>query len=212
MMKVSSEQLAASSKQPGRETLFDYVQTASRFMVANLLWVVFSLPLVTMPAATAALFSVMLDMVRGRSPEPLADFLGGLRRYWFKSTLLALLNLAVAALIVTNLLIFGRMDLGRLPTLLSLGATLLALILLLMVNFYAWPLLTLLDLPLPRLLEKSLKLALAHPAWTLLMTIAAVSPLLLSLLLPRAFLLFLSFATATLITTSAAWRIIQRYL
>jgi uncharacterized membrane protein YesL len=181
-------------------------------MLANLLWVIFSLPIVTLPAATAALFSVMLDMVRGRSPEPLADFLSAMRRYWFKSTLLALLNLAAAFLIATNLLIFGRMDLGQLPTLLSLAATLLALLLLLMVNFYAWPLLTLLDLPLPRLLEKSLKLALAHPTWTLVMAIAAVSPLLLSLLLPRAFLLFLSFATATLITTWAAWRVIQRYL
>jgi uncharacterized membrane protein YesL len=193
-------------------TLFDYLQTASSFMLANLLWVIFSLPLVTMPAATAGLFTVMAAWVRGRSPEPLADFLAAMRRHWKQSTAFAFLNLAAATLITINLLIFGRMDLGQLPTLLSFGATILAFILLLMINFYAWPLLVLLDLSLPHLIEKSFKLALTHPAWTLLMTIAAVSPLLLSLLLPRAFLLFLSFATAALITTWAAWRIIQRYL
>jgi uncharacterized membrane protein YesL len=195
-----------------RSSLFDYLHTASRFMVANLLWVIFSLPLVTMPAATAGLFVVMMEMVRGRSPEPLAEFWGGLRRYWFKSTVLGLLNLFIATLIGLNLLIFGRMEMGQLPAVLSAGATILAFVLLLMVNFYAWPLLVVLDLPLRGLLEKSFKLALAHPGWTLLMTSAAVSPLLLSLLLPRAFLLFLSFAMAALIGSWGAWRVIQRYL
>src|SRR5687768_1907356 len=82
-----------------RSSLFDYLQTASAFMLANFLWVIFSLPIITMPAATAALFAVMLDMVRGRSPEPLGDFLAAFRRHWRQSTALALLNLALTALI-----------------------------------------------------------------------------------------------------------------
>ncbi|MCI0397482.1 MAG: DUF624 domain-containing protein [Chloroflexi bacterium] len=195
-----------------RGDLFEYLERASALIMANLLWVIVSLPLVTMPAATAGLFAATVPWARGLPTAPLADFFGGLRRHWLKGTALGLIDLAIAGLVAANLVIFRLMDLGQIPALLSVSATVLAAGLALMANVYAWPLLVIQDWPLPELLKGSLKLALIRPGWTLLVAVAAACPLLLGLFLPRAVLLLASFAASAVIVNWGAWRVIRRYI
>ena len=195
-----------------RAVFSEIVEVVSTFVIANLLWVVASMPVVTIPAATAGLFAVFVPWVRGQSVEPLAAFFGGMRRHWYKGTAVALIDLAIGAFVTLNLLILRQMDLGQILAALSLGLTVLVAGLALAVNVYAWPLLILQDLPLRDVLQNALKLALAHPGWTVLVLATAVVPLLLSLFLPQAVFLTVSFSTSALITTWGAWRVIRRYL
>ena len=190
----------------------EIVEVVGTFVMANLLWVVASIPVVTMPAATAGLFAVFVPWVRGQSVEPLAAFFGGMRRHWRKATVVALIDLAIGAFVTLNLLILRQMGLGQILALLSLSLTVTMAVLALGVNVYAWPLLILQDLPVRNLLQNALKLALVHPGWTILVLAAAAVPLLLSLFLPQAVFLTLSFSTSALITTWGAWRVIRRYL
>ncbi|HEX2907050.1 MAG TPA: YesL family protein, partial [Phototrophicaceae bacterium] len=60
----------------------EHLDKWSMFILANLLWALLSIPLITFPAATAGLFATMSRWVRGKPPELFQEFFGGMRRYW----------------------------------------------------------------------------------------------------------------------------------
>lgn len=192
-----------------RVGLYDGLYAASTFLMANLLWVICSLPLLTMPAATAALFSVLAPWARGKPADsPLMVFFDAMRRHWRASSLLALLDLGLGGLCALNLLILTQAEPAPL-VLLSLGLTLLVSALLISVNVYAWPLMVTRELPTRTLLRGALRLALAHPGWALFTALLATLPLAASLFLPLAFLLFTTVAAPALIINWGAWRVIR---
>jgi uncharacterized membrane protein YesL len=191
----------------------DFVNAASTFILLNMLWLFCSVLLVTLPAATAALFAVLAPWARGQSPsQPLANFFVAIRRYWLKATAVALIDLVLGALVIFNFLVLRQMGIEQIPVVISLTVTVILAVLLVLSNIYVWPLLITLDLPLRLLLKNSLKLGVAHPFWAFLVTIMAVLPFGVSLILPRFFFLTVTFATSTLIINWGAWRIIRRYL
>lgn len=191
----------------------ELIQTISGFALLNMLWLFCSLFIITMPAATAALFATVAPWGRGQSPsESLVKFFTGMRRYWLKATAVTLLNLIISSFILFNILILQQMDTSQIINLLSLSVTVAVAFVLILMNIYFWPLLVTLEQSLPDLLKNALKLTIAHPFWGALVAITAVIPLLISLILPQAFLITITFASIALIVYAGAWRIIQRYL
>lgn len=70
------------------------------FLLANLLWLLTSLPLVTMPAAAGGLFYLVSRVIadeRDLDPDEASinDFWVGFRRYWGQCSLLGFLDLAI---------------------------------------------------------------------------------------------------------------------
>lgn len=197
-----------------RAELAEQAEKWATFVLANMLWAIVSIPLVTLPAATAGLFAVMSARARGRQPDLLATFFCAMRRLWLKATLLAGINLLAGGLIALNLAILPRMDMTGDPfAFMARSVTLFMVVALLMVNLYAWPLLALLEtMPLGRLLKSALQLAFAHPFWSMGVLVAAALPVLLSLLLPRgAFVIFTASAVAWIVCRGT-WRVIRRHL
>ena len=195
---------------------FDWMelaQTASTFVLLNMLWLFCSLPIITMPAATAALFATIAPWGRGQSPsEPLANFFVAMKQYGLRATAIFLLNLLIAGAVILNLLILRQMGIGQIIATMALIVTVLVALVLVLANIYLWPLLVTLDSSLPDLLKNALKLALAHPIWGVFVAGTAVIPLLVSLLLPQAFFIAITFAATALIIYAGAWRVIRRYL
>ena len=195
---------------------FDWMelaQTASTFVLLNMLWLFCSLPIITMPAATAALFATIAPWGRGQSPsEPLANFFVAMKQYGLRATAVFLLNLLIAGAVILNLLILRQMGIGQIIATMALIVTVLVALVLVLANIYLWPLLVTLDSSLPDLLKNALKLALAHPIWGVFVAGTAVIPLLVSLLLPQAFFIAITFAATALIIYAGAWRVIRRYL
>ena len=195
---------------------FDWMelaQTASTFVLLNMLWLFCSLLIITMPAATAALFATIAPWGRGQSPsEPLANFFVAMKQYGLRATAVFLLNLLIAGAIILNLLILRQMGIGQIIATMALIVTVLVALVLVLANIYLWPLLVTLDSSLPDLLKNALKLALAHPIWGVFVAGTAVIPLLVSLLLPQAFFIAITFAATALIIYAGAWRVIRRYL
>jgi hypothetical protein len=66
--------------------------------------------------------------------------------------------------------------------------------------------------PLKALLKNAVKLAFAHAFWGLLVLAGSLLPLFISLLLPQAFLVTVTFAAMALIIYAGAWRVLRRYL
>ena len=65
----------------------------------NLLWMVFSLPVITLGAATAALYRVTLKIARGEEPSVTQQFLRGFKEDFKQATVLWLILLGVGLLL-----------------------------------------------------------------------------------------------------------------
>ena len=100
--------------------VWESVSTASRLLwrhlglmvVANILWLLLSLPIVTWPAATAGLFSLVRRVVQEElegSPREarLGDFWDGFKQYWLRSSLLAAIDLVGLGVIAVALVFYG---------------------------------------------------------------------------------------------------------
>jgi uncharacterized membrane protein YesL len=193
--------------------LFDFLDKVATFVLANLFWVLLSIPLVTLPIATAGLFATMSLWVRGKSPEVFRDFFRGARQFWLKASLTGLIDTLIAGVIVLNLSIFRLMNSSQFLSVLSQSATLFVALTTITVNLYLWPLMvTFNELSLSRLIITSTKLVFAYPIWSLFMFILAALPFAINLLLPAGMLVLASFSSAALLVNWGAWRIIQRYV
>lgn len=197
-----------------RAELAEQAERYASFILANLLWALVSIPLVTLPAATAGLFAVMLRRVRGTGGDLLPTFFGAARRHGLKATLLMLLNLLGGGLVAANLAIFPLMDLTTDPlAFLARSVTLFVALALLLLNLYVWPLLVLLEnASLKTLLENALRLMFAHLLWSLLVLLLVAVIVAVSLLLPRGVLVLATASAVAWVTSWGAWRVIRQHL
>ncbi|MEP7287494.1 MAG: DUF624 domain-containing protein [Chloroflexota bacterium] len=200
------------ARDAGTTSFFAVLDRVGTFVTANLLWIFCSLPIVTMPAATAGLFAILAPWARGKQPEPFAAFFGAFRQQWRKSTVIFVIDLIVASIVVANVSILARMDMGQFLTRISQVMTLFLAIVALMINLYVWPLLVTFEMPLRQIFNTAARLAFGHAIWSLGLLIAALLPLLLTLLLPAMFAVILTFATSALIVSLGSWRVIRRYV
>src|SRR5260221_12626755 len=123
------------------------------FVLANLLWSIFVIPIVTIPAATAGLFSIMSKRARGQQHELFQEFFGTMRRLWLKATIVALVDLLLGALLVVNLSIFPMMSANDVLGIISRSVTLFVGLLAVLVNLCLWSLLVWFGEPLERVCE-----------------------------------------------------------
>ena len=81
-----------------------FYQRLGTFLVGNLLWILTSLPLITMPAAAGGLFYLTSRIIADErdldlEEATISDFWVGFRRYWRSSTWLGFLDLAIFLLL-----------------------------------------------------------------------------------------------------------------
>ncbi len=193
--------------------LFGWADRAGTFILVNLFWVLLSLPLITLPLATAGLFAVLAPWGRGKPSEVFRDFFGGIKDHWRGAMVIGVIDLLGGGLIALNVYIFRMMDSSHPLALVSQSVTLFAALVLLMVNLYAWPLLVTFEMSTRELLETALKLVFMHPAASFGILLVIVAILLVSsLLLPQMFLLLASVSACALVISWGTWRVIRRHI
>ena len=191
---------------------FARIDRISSFIFLNLLWVLFALPIVTLPAATAGLFAVITDWQRGIENEAVGRFFGAMRQHWRKSTLLGVANVAVFGLIVVNINILPRMILPQPFFFVLLGITLFVALLVAATNLYLWTLLVIFDLSIADLIEISVKLVFQHSLWSGGLLAGSVLAFVAGItLLPSGGVLLVTFAGCAWLVARGAWHIIGRY-
>jgi uncharacterized membrane protein YesL len=200
-------QMPSLIPEPG--SLFDRIMT---FVLANLLWCVFAVLIITLPAATAGLFAVLAPLARGRDAEIFATFFGTMRRQWFKSTVIFVADVVIGVVITINFRALNLMDPPGPMFWLFRSVYIFLVIATLMANLYLWPLLVLFDLHLRHLVSVSLRLAFAHALWSLFTLGLALLPLVLVVFAPLLLSVVAVFSTTVLIVNWGAWRIIEKYV
>jgi hypothetical protein len=193
--------------------LLEHLDKWGSFVLANLIWCILAVLVIPLPAATAGLFSVMSLRVRGKQPELFQEFFGAMRRLWLKAYAIALIDLLVGGLVVLNLYILPMMDMSNPLAFLARSMTIFVGVALLLFNMYAWSLMVVVeDMTLKQIILASFKLVFAYPFWSIGVLIAAIVPLIISLLLPQIVLVLVTFSVMAFIIAWGTWRIIRRHL
>ncbi len=150
-------------------------------VLCNTLWTLSMVPVVTLPAATGALFYITNRIADGRAAS-FSDFKHGFRTYFRQSSVLGALNLLVFLVVVANLRFYGRYT-GIGFRLIQIGLMYVFAIWLLM-QLYIFPLLLAQETPSLRTASRNaLVLVLRHPIFTFVVGIVAVAVILLSAVL-----------------------------
>ena len=80
-------------------------------VMANILWLLLSVPIVTWPAATAGLFTsfaaVQEELDAPHQDVRLGDFWDGFRQYWLRSSVLSVIDLVGLGVIAVALVFYG---------------------------------------------------------------------------------------------------------
>lgn len=187
----------------------EQIELWSSFILANLLWAIVSIPLITLPAATAGLFAAMSGRVRGKEADLFGVFFGAMRSHWRRATAIMLLNLLLGGTILLNLRIFALANAPDMLMFMSRSVTLFVGLIVLLANLYAWPLLVVADLPLRELIVLSFKLVFAYPLRSFIVFGAALLPLLISLLLPQGVFALVTVSAIVWIIAKGTWPVIH---
>lgn len=84
-------------------------------MVLSVLWVVFSLPIITMGASTAALYSSVYNYIRKDRGNLWIGFWNAFKENFKRSTALWLIALAIMALLTADVVVFRQMKINGEP-------------------------------------------------------------------------------------------------
>ena len=151
-------------------------------VILNLLWLVCSLPLVTLGAATTAVQSVILKKLRKEPVTTVRGFFAAFKLNFKQATLLFIIYAALAA----DAWILLSLYCGGTPTLAAVSqnvfiafACIAFLVLWSFTLLYAFPLLALLKLTLKECFKNALLLSFRHVFNTLLILVTAVALVLL---------------------------------
>jgi uncharacterized membrane protein YesL len=202
--------------------VWDSVSTAARLfwrrigllVLANLLWLALSLPIITWPAATAGLFTlvrrVVAEELDGAPYEArIGDFWEGFKAHGVRGSLLTLLDLAGLSVIVVALNFYGRNAAEPLRWL--IGPIVLVALVWLSAQLYVFPLLLQRLAYRPwEIMREALLIALAYPLSTLSLLLTSLIVAVAAVVLAGPVLFVFFSAMAMLQTVALRQVLIQR--
>jgi uncharacterized membrane protein YesL len=152
--------------------LRDYYEEMYILAGANIVWFLLCLPIVTIPPATAGMLYLTNQVAHHKTVE-FSMFFQGFKKFFWKSWLLALINIMVAILFYSNYTFYGRYNAQWAAIVRGLFVGLAALWLL--IQMYVFPML--LEQEKPRLLlalRNAAYMTFASPIISLVIGICAV--------------------------------------
>ncbi len=90
--------------------LYQYMERFWDLVKLNFIWIIFSLPIVTIGASTVAAYTVTLKMVENREESVIRDFIKSFRENWKQGIPLGLIHLVILYSFYINLEFLSKMD------------------------------------------------------------------------------------------------------
>lgn len=143
------------------------LDNAANFWFLNLLWLLFSIPIITIPPSLFALYYVLQQWIKGEGSGLIRDFWIGFKKYALRSYLYFFIFFLI---LLTNYFYYYLVTIGQDSIIISIGfgLSIIALITLLIINIYFMPLNMMLDTSFKKLLGLSLLFATKHIGTTIL--------------------------------------------
>lgn len=179
--------------------LYRVLKRISDVACLHWLWLLCSLPVITLGASTAALYYAAMKrralLLAGENDfSSTALFFEGFKKNWKQATVISLMLLAFAAVLFFGLFFWSNVATGPLAYIASLVCTAL-LVPLLIFFIYTLPLLSWRELPFKELLGESLLAAYSHPAASLKLVVLWALAFVINLtsLYANVFMIFIGF-------------------
>lgn len=198
------------------ESVISLLMNFTDLIIANVLWLVCSLPIITLGASTTALYSVVRTPGEKRySASVCKNFFSAFIRNFKVSTLALLVLLIPATLVAANVaaVVFGLLEQSYISYILC-G---LSILLFVFAWNYVFPLIAYFDNSLLKTLGNALVLSVAHFPTTLLITALNLIPILVLVFMTNFFFrtiilwLFVIFALIAKANSLLLERIFRRY-
>ncbi|MBN2566145.1 MAG: DUF624 domain-containing protein, partial [Candidatus Eisenbacteria bacterium] len=158
-----------------RHALWNTYDHLGLLVLANLLWLVLCLPVVTAPPATAGLFHLARALSRGE-PAGLRDLLHGFRKHLAPAIKLGVLDLVAFGLLWFNIDFYSHLrGVAAIPGFVLAGALVWAGAFYVLMHAHILPLLVGGETSFGQLLRKSALLTLDNLAFTIGLTLQAMS-------------------------------------
>ena len=158
--------------------IIDLLWKPIHIMFLNLLWVLFSLPIVTIGASTTAMYSVMIKMKNGLEGKIFFDFWDAFRENFRQATIIWLIILFSAFVFTTDIVYFLNMG--------GFAGTFFAMIFfgldvaLLLMTMYVFPLQAIFDNKIITTVKSALFLSFRHLLWTVLLLATHIATVILA--------------------------------
>ena len=150
------------------------------FMFLNLLWIVCSIPIITIGASTTAMYSVMLKLVKNEEGYIVKGFLKAFKENFRQSTLMWLLYLVFGIVIVVDFMLLRMMS----PSIRTVMQ-----VFLISMGIYGFALQARYENRIKNTLKNALILTVAKMPYTLLMLVITVVPVVVTFLTVRTLML-----------------------
>ncbi len=144
-----------------------FYETFWRIIGANLLFIVFCIPVVTIPAAVGGLTRVMSRFARDEQAFVIDDFMLGFKREWKKNTAFALIQLVFIALAYIAVGVYSKLIESSIASTILVVLVLSVTIMFFAVSNYVYVMIASVDLPLKQIIRNALALYLLKPFGTL---------------------------------------------
>ncbi len=165
-----------------KDSLLTFLQNLFDLTILNWLWLLCSLPLVTVGPATCGLYAVTLKLARGESVSPLKDFFRGFRENG-KPGLLLGLGAGILLVAAAGDVWLAVQLTGSLRTLYLVVSVIVAVVFLIFIS-YTFALQAMFDNPLKTQVLNAFKLAVIAPGKTIALWLILLIPVLAALILP----------------------------
>lgn len=146
---------------------FQFMNTLAEFILLNVLFILFSLPIFTIGASLTALFSVSGQYVTGRDGSVTKNFFKAYKQNFGQGVLLGLIFIVVLAILVFNLVFWNTMG-TAVATVIFVVISIFTFLVVLSL-LYVFPLQARFKNTLRQTLKNALIIALENPKMTILL-------------------------------------------
>lgn len=169
---------------------FRFFDKMSDLVILNFLWLICSLPVVTIGASTTALYSVVIKMVKDEDSYVARSFFSSFRKNFRQSTIIWGILIAVVAVLYFDFYFSSHTPMEG-AELFFIPFTMIA-VLILLTGLYVFPIQAFFQNSIKKTIKNSLYMALAHLPHSLLIGVISAGPcVVLFLLAGNASLAFL---------------------
>lgn len=156
---------------------FGFLSRIADLLILNILFLVCSMPIVTIGASTTAMYAVTKKMAANKDGYIARTFFKEFKENFVKSTIIWLIMLVILAIIVVDLLI-GNAIPGETLKYLFKGAMIASLILVIGAMMYALTLQCTFENTIKNTLKNAVLMMIIHFPWTLIIVLLTLSPML----------------------------------
>ncbi|MDD3402279.1 MAG: DUF624 domain-containing protein [Hespellia sp.] len=146
-------------------------------ILLNMLWCVCSLPIITMGAATSALYAVMLKMVKNEEGYIYKDFFRALKENFRKSTEIWLIVLLIGIIAAVDFRILQMLRIGEGIKMIFYVGLVFIMIMTVCMSLYAFPMAARYENTVKNTMKNALILSIVQFKYTILMLAVTIIPM-----------------------------------